>query len=410
MSSVVKCSLKVDCHLKKIGIITEDYWKGGLARFTINLVNNWSDSNAQIFIFTNKENTILNENISNSKVEYVYFDFKTVSSDMGIKRSILKKIYRQTIFKYGFFLIRYFTLKKLLRRYDIDSWLVSSGGYPGSDLCRLALWVLKKMNALFVFHSAMKRPMLISLLPEILLDKIIFYKNRCRVVTVSHINARTLTNRPWLDNLNINVIHNGISHCKVGLNKKFASSYNIVSTISTFPPYKGHDIIIKAACYLKSNGFDLRIKFYGTDFEKLIISVKKKIESSKHPEIFSMPGFEEVDQVMEEADLIVVPSLNFESFGYAVAEAIGYGVPVIVSDIGGLPEVLGDCGIVCKAGDVREWADAIKKALTDDNLREKNIEKGLKRAKEQFGAEKMAQEYEKMLLKSTYVGIEGFRN
>lgn len=385
--------------MKKIGIITEDYWRGGLARFTINLVNNWPDNETKFIIFTNRENSILNEGITNLNVEYVYFDFKTVSSDMGIKRGIFKKIYRQTLFKYGFFISRYFTLKKLIEKYSIDNWIISSGGYPGSDLCRLALIVLKKKNSLFVFHSAVQKPLLPFFLPEILLDKIMFGGSRCKVVTVSRTNRRTVSNRPWLSNVNIHVIHNGIVHSNKVLDKKHSSSHRIVSMVSTFPPYKGHDVIIKAASYLKSEGFDLQVRFYGTDFEKLVVALQNKIKSSGYPEIFSMPGYEEVEKVMEESDLIVLPSLNYESFGYATAEAMNYGVPVIVSDVGGLPEVVGDCGVVCRAGDVKEWAQAIKEVFTNDELRERNIKKGFKRARENFQVKNMAMEYKKLLMK-----------
>lgn len=384
--------------MKKIGIVTEDYWRGGLARFTINLINNWPDKNTRFIVFTNKENTILKEHIKNQNVEYVYFNFKTVSSDMAVKRSILRKIYRQTIFKYSFFITRYFTLKSLIEKYSIDDWIVSSGGYPGSDLCRLAFIVLKSKNCLFVFHSAVQKPLFAFFLLEAFLDKIIFSVKRGKVITVSHTNKKTISNRPWLNKANIYVIHNGIVYSNTVLTKKHSSSRRIVSMISTFPQYKGHDVIIKAASYLKSGGFDLQVRFYGTDFEKFVMDIHDKIKNSEYPEIFSLPGYEEVEKVMEESDLIVLPSLNYESFGYAAAEAMGFGVPVIVSDVGGLPEVVGDSGIICKAGNVKAWAQAIKEALTDDELREMNIKKGLKRAMENFSAEVMAKKYKALLM------------
>ena len=44
-------------------------------------------------------------------------------------------------------------------------------------------------------------------------------------------------------------------------------------------------------------------------------------------------------------DVLVVPS-RFEAFGRVVAEAMHMGVPVIASQVGGLPEVVGDCGLL----------------------------------------------------------------
>ena len=180
-----------------------------MARSTITLVNHWPDRETEFTIFTNKENTILREYIHYPKVQYVYFDFKSVSSGMGEKRGLLKKIYRQTLFKYGFFLFRYFTLKRLFNRYRVDSWLIASGGYPGSDLCRLALMVLKKKKAAFVFHSAVQKPLIPFYPLEYLLDRIIFAGSRCKIVTVSQANSKTVSQRPWLGNLEISIIHNG---------------------------------------------------------------------------------------------------------------------------------------------------------------------------------------------------------
>ena len=384
--------------MKTIGIITEDYWRGGVARFAINLINNWPDKDTRFIVFTNKENTILEEQINNSTVQYVYFNFKTVNSDMGVKRGLLKKIYRQTIFKYGFFITCYFTLKKLVEKYNIDSWIISNGGYPGSDLCRLACLVLKKKNHLFVFHSSVRKPLLAFFLLEVFLDKIIFTKNKGKVVTVSHTNKATISNRPWLNNVDIHVIHNGIVNSDKVFNKRHCSAERIVSMASTFPPYKGHEVIIKAASYLKSKGFDLQVRFYGTDFEKLIMNIKNKIKNSKYPDMFLIPGYEDVEKVMEEADLIVVPSLAYESFGYTTVEAMAYGVPIIVSDVGGLPEVVGDAGVICKSGDAIAWAKAVREVLTNSDLREKNIEKGLKRVKENFSIKNMTTTYRELLM------------
>ena len=386
--------------MQRIGIVTEDYWRGGLARSMITLVNHWPERKTEFIVFTNRENTILKEYIHRPNVQYVYFDFKTVSSGMGEKRGLLEKIYRQTLFKYGFFIFRYFTLKRLFNRYRMDSWLIASGGYPGSDLCRLALMVLKKKKAVFVFHSAVQKPLIPFYPLEYLLDRIIFTGSRCKIVTVSHANSRTVSQRPWLGNLEIGIIHNGVADVERKVNKTHSSDRKIVSMISTFPPYKGHEVIIKAANRLKESGFDLQVRFYGTDFEILLRTVHERIAASAHPEIFSMPGYEEVDRVMSDADLIVVPSLAHESFGYAAAEALCYGVPVIVSDIGGLPEIVGNCGLIRKAGDIKEWADAIKTALTDPELRETNINRGMKRA-DTFSAKYMSLNYRTILLDGT---------
>jgi len=63
------------------------------------------------------------------------------------------------------------------------------------------------------------------------------------------------------------------------------------------------------------------------------------------------------------ADLFVLPSLPtqgwIEQFGYVLAEALACGVPVIGSDTGAIPEVVGDGSRIYPAGDASALADRI---------------------------------------------------
>ncbi len=79
------------------------------------------------------------------------------------------------------------------------------------------------------------------------------------------------------------------------------------------------------------------------------------------------------------ADLLVMPSL-YEGFGLPPLEAMACGTPVVTSDASSLPEVVGDAGLMAPPRDTRALADAIETALTDAEVREGMIERGLRRA------------------------------
>ena len=66
------------------------------------------------------------------------------------------------------------------------------------------------------------------------------------------------------------------------------------------------------------------------------------------------------------ARVFVHPSIE-EGMGQSVVEAMLSGVPVVCSDAGGLPEVVGDCGIVVPAGDARALAMGIQRALRGEH-------------------------------------------
>jgi len=60
-----------------------------------------------------------------------------------------------------------------------------------------------------------------------------------------------------------------------------------------------------------------------------------------------------------------LPSFD-EGFGLPVLEAMSAGVPVVTSNRGSLPEVVGTAGVLLDPGDVSAWAAAIER-LADDS-------------------------------------------
>jgi colanic acid/amylovoran biosynthesis glycosyltransferase len=83
---------------------------------------------------------------------------------------------------------------------------------------------------------------------------------------------------------------------------------------------------------------------------------------------------EEVEEEMQRADLLCVPSYR-EALGVANLEAMACGLPVISTQVGGIPEVLdhGRCGWLVPPGDPVALAEAIRECLTNPNLREQKL-------------------------------------
>lgn len=90
------------------------------------------------------------------------------------------------------------------------------------------------------------------------------------------------------------------------------------------------------------------------------------------------------------ATLFVFPSL-YEGFGLPPLEAMACGCPVIASNTSSLPEVIGEAGILVDPLDADGFANAMKRIISDDSLREELIKKGIERAR-LFSWEKAAKE------------------
>ncbi len=74
---------------------------------------------------------------------------------------------------------------------------------------------------------------------------------------------------------------------------------------------------------------------------------------------------------MAQAEVLCSPSLEGESFGIVLAEALAAGVPVVASDLRGYRAVLRDgaTGVLTRPGDAAELAAALLRVLSDEPLR-----------------------------------------
>lgn len=103
---------------------------------------------------------------------------------------------------------------------------------------------------------------------------------------------------------------------------------------------------------------------------------------------------EKVEEVLSIADLFIMPS-GSETFGLAALEAMSCSVPVISSNIGGLPElnIHGETGFLCNLGDVEKMSEYAISILKDSKLRQEMSENARKRAS-QFELERIVDVYE----------------
>jgi glycosyltransferase involved in cell wall biosynthesis len=94
-------------------------------------------------------------------------------------------------------------------------------------------------------------------------------------------------------------------------------------------------------------------------------------------------SIEELVRHYNESEIAVVPSVH-EGFGFPAGEAMACGVPVISSDGGALPEVVGDAGIIVPSRDEAVIAHAIDVLADDPGLRHRIGRAGLARVKKLF--------------------------
>lgn len=109
------------------------------------------------------------------------------------------------------------------------------------------------------------------------------------------------------------------------------------------------------------------------------------VESRMLPELFGM------------ADVFVLPSVTAEAFGIVILEAMASGVPVVATDVGGIPEIVreSESGVLVPPGNELELRKAIQELLLDDELRKRLGANGRKAVEERYSWERVTERIEK---------------
>lgn len=110
----------------------------------------------------------------------------------------------------------------------------------------------------------------------------------------------------------------------------------------------------------------------------------------------------EVPMYMRRMSVLVLPSLTTaewkEQFGHVLIEAMACGIPVIGTDSGAIPEVIGHAGMVVKEGDVDDLATALRRMKDDPQRRDTLRRLGQEKVKEEYTNEVVASRLAKFLM------------
>jgi glycosyltransferase involved in cell wall biosynthesis len=159
-------------------------------------------------------------------------------------------------------------------------------------------------------------------------------------------------------------------------------------------PAKGCDVLVRAVAICRDRGLPVRTVIAGdgphrSSSEQLAASLS--LNGSVTFTGFVADG--DLVKLIQASSAVVVPSTNDEYYCLAALEAMSCGIPVIASDAGSLPEILGSSGLLFPPGNAQALADRIERVFNDADLRRKMREDGRRRARE-LSDEQMVGAYE----------------
>ena len=164
--------------------------------------------------------------------------------------------------------------------------------------------------------------------------------------------------------------------------------------VSNFRPVKRAVEVVEVFHRLRAEDYQVKLLLVGDGPDRVPAEHRAR-ELGVYDDIRFLGKQEPVEEILAIADIFLMPS-GSETFGLAALEAMACAVPVIASNIGGLPELIvhGETGFLCPLGDIDSYTERAKTLLDDPKLMARMAEASRKRAADEFDTDIIVPHYE----------------
>lgn len=394
----------------KICFFTENYFKGGLDTFIINILNFWPQKKDKLLLICNKSHP----GIENFKAKITRFSLITYPSyyvgnlnlffnSNFITRVIfsLTKRVLEYLILFPFYIIFLFIFFK---KSNFDRLIVINGGYPASLICRAAVFSWRLSNSkksILNIHSNAIKPRLIFRFPENLIDHLVF-SSATKIICVSSFSQQSLFSRPSFSRYahKSSFIYNGSPDLYNKISNSKAQVFPYCLMLSTFHESKGFDFLFRAfrIVHSKLPFYKLRIYGDGSRFQKkIILDLITKYNLQSCISVYDFTS--DVANLIFNSDVVLIPSQKYEAFGYTIIEAMSLSKPFISTNVGGMPEVISNSnsGFICDKNSPDDFARNILDIVNNPKLAKKMGNNGRRYYLRKYSAQVMANKYRRLL-------------
>lgn len=158
----------------------------------------------------------------------------------------------------------------------------------------------------------------------------------------------------------IKVIFNGVDPERFQRCESERNGRVLIANVGLIYPLKGQLDLIDAVALLKQRVPNLEVRFYGAPTDAGYFETCTKKVAALHLEnnVTFAGSTKEPWKVYSSADVMAFPSIS-EGFPYVVLEAMLCGAAIVATDVGGVREALGTCGLLVPSKSPTTMADAI---------------------------------------------------
>ena len=214
-----------------------------------------------------------------------------------------------------------------------------------------------------------------------------------RIVVVSNALKDELVSQMGLDPAKIEVIYNGVVFRDV---PKPEHTGICVGTVARLAPQKGVEHFIHAAALVKKKYRSAKFVIVGVGPFRYWLETMAQQYGVK--DSIEFMGFRsDALSIAAGFDVFALTSMR-ETFGMALVEAMSQGVPVVASNVGGVPEIVdgSSTGLLAEPGNAEDIAEKICRLLEDQKLAGEIARRGCEFVRSTFTDERMIAEVQNL--------------
>lgn len=202
-------------------------------------------------------------------------------------------------------------------------------------------------------------------------------------------------NAKYIDKERFILSRHGLDYTKRKLNFKRVPNGNIVfGYIGTIQQHKGVHVMIEGFKRTKHKNIKLQVWggcFNENEYYQNLINTSKEDPRIEFKGVYD---FNDISKILENIDVVIVPSIWYENAPLTISTSLAYLTPVITSNIGGMAEMIkdGHNGLTFKVGDADDLSERISLIASNPELISKfksNIQYPIRIEEEAFNTEQI---------------------
>ena len=200
--------------------------------------------------------------------------------------------------------------------------------------------------------------------------------------------------REYLPNVNVCCVPNPFDVEKIQSFTQSVENQPEIVYLGWVIKTKGVEELLSAWDEVRKDYPDWKLRLIGPYDGEYVESLKERF-SFEQVVLDGEQPHDEAMAALAKSSIFTLPSYT-EGFPNVVLEAMALGKAVLATEVGAIPDMLGDCGVVIPAKSVQGIVDGLKYLLEDETLRNNLGEKAREKLMREYTLEKVVEEYKRI--------------